>query len=506
MGVSVHGAARWLAPGLLVLLGVACSDHDKASTDAAFHSTSANRCATPRSGLDPGTGKPYPDVQGTVDDERTWLREWTDALYLWYREVPASDAHAYPTPVDYFDVLKTPAVTASGKPKDRFHFWYPTAEWQALSQSGVQAGYGVQWVITSEYPPRSVVAAYNEPGSPAATAGVARGTRVLTVDGVDVAYGSDVNTLNAGLFPGAGQTHTLSVQDAGSTVARTVTLTAANVQGHPVQKVGPISGHSTVGYILFNDHLATAELALLQAIASLKSSGVTDLVVDMRYNGGGYVVVASELAYMIAGPTVTAGKAFERTVFNDKYTSTDPVTGEANTPMPFLDAAVGLSALQGQPLPHLDLARVVVLSGPGTCSASESVMNGLRGVDVQVVQVGETTCGKPYAFYPEDNCGTTYFSIQLQGVNQKGFGDYGDGFVPGGTGTAGLPGCLVADDFDHALGDPAEARLAAALQYLSSGTCPGAGPVASSALTATASVPAAIVPKSPWQQNRIYVR
>ena len=72
--------------------------------------------------------------------------------------------------------------------------------------------------------------------------------------------------------------------------------------------------------------------------------------------------------------------------------------------------------------------------------------------------IGGTTCGKPYGFFPQDNCGTTYFAIQFQGVNQQGFGDYGDGFAPT---------CAVADDFGHALGDPAEGRLAAALSFRS---------------------------------------
>ncbi len=65
-----------------------------------------------------------------------------------------------------------------------------------------------------------------------------------------------------------------------------------------------------------------------------------------------------------------------------------------------------------------------VLTGPNTCSASESIINALQGVDVEVIQIGSTTCGKPYGFYPQDNCGTTYFSVEFKGVNAKGFGDY----------------------------------------------------------------------------------
>ena len=116
-----------------------------------------------------------------------------------------------------------------------------------------------------------------------------------------------------------------------------------------------------------------------------------------------------------------------------------------------------------------------VLSGPGTCSASEAVINGLRGIDVEVVLVGATTCGKPYGFYPQDNCGTTYNTVQFRGVNAKGFGDYADGFTPAnapGAASTKIPGCAVEDDFAHQFGDPAEARLAAALGYREEGSCP----------------------------------
>src|SRR5713226_1889957 len=105
------------------------------------------RCANPRSGINPASGEPYRDTRGSVSDEKNWLRSWIDELYLWYREVPATDPALFVTATDYFKVLKTRASTASGTPKDRFHFTYPTAAWQALSQSGVQAGYGVRWVI-----------------------------------------------------------------------------------------------------------------------------------------------------------------------------------------------------------------------------------------------------------------------------------------------------------------------------------------------------------------------
>ena len=118
-----------------------------------------------------------------------------------------------------------------------------------------------------------------------------------------------------------------------------------------------------------------------------------------------------------------------------------------------------------------------MLTGPWTCSASELVINALRGVGVEVVLVGETTCGKPYGFFPVDNCGTTYSTVQIRAVNARGFGDYPDGFSPENVrrieGVA-VPGCEVADDLDHPFGDPAEARVAAALRYRADGACPPA--------------------------------
>jgi hypothetical protein len=130
-----------------------------------------------------------------------------------------------------------------------------------------------------------------------------------------------------------------------------------------------------------------------------------------------------------------------------------------------------------------------------------------------VIQIGSTTCGKPYGFYPTDNCGTTYFTIQFRGVNDKGFGDYTDGFSAANTagGFIGepLPGCSVADDFGHALGDPLEGRLQAALGYLETGSCPAPSGIAGPGLSkpsAPLSATDGVMPRGPWRENRILQR
>ena len=297
-------------------------------------SSFAAQCATPRTGIDPATGRLFPDVQGSTLSENNYLRSWTNELYLWYSEVPDINPAGYST-ANYFNLLKTSAVTPSGTPKDKFHFTYPTDVWEQLAQSDVQAGYGAEWALLAKTPPREVVVAYTEPGSPATAANIGRGAQLLTVDGIDVSSGNSA-ALNAGMFPAsAGESHTFAILDPGATVPRTVTLQSANITSAPVQNVKTVStATGTVGYMLFNDHLATAESQLIAAIDQLKSAGVSDLVLDIRYNGGGYLDIASELAYMIAGPAQTTGRTFDRVQFNGKYPSTNPVTLQALTPTP----------------------------------------------------------------------------------------------------------------------------------------------------------------------------
>ncbi len=512
----------WLVVGGLVGV-VGCGGSDNASDDdgggSALGSWTAGQfpssdsleaqCATPRSGSSAVTGRAFPDRAGSTTLENAWLRSWTHELYLWYSEVPDLNPAGTPTTAAYFDLLKTSARTPSGNPKDKFHFTYPTAEWEQLSVSGISAGYGAQWAVIASRPPRQIRVAYTEPSSPAIRAGLARGARVLTVDGVDAVNAGDqasVDRLNAGLFPAAsGGSHTFSVLDPGASSPRTLTMVAADVTSTPVQNVRILSeSGGAVGYMLFNDHIATAEAQLVKAFQQLAGAKVKDLVLDLRYNGGGYLDIASEVAYMIAGPAATAGKTFEETQFNDQHPSTNPVTGRPLDATPFWDRSQGFSGPSGVALPTLDLSRVYVLTSDNTCSASEAIMNGLRGVGIQVVQIGQTTCGKPYGFYPADNCGTTYFSIQFRGINQQGFGDYADGFSPANTVTTPgvtLPGCSVADDFGHALGDPREGRLAVALGHRLSGRCPAAASVSASSLGDEAMD--VVTPKGPWRENRI---
>jgi C-terminal processing protease CtpA/Prc len=389
---------------------------------------------------------------------KQWVRSMVDDRYLWYRDVPATDlaaAAATATPEDYFRALRVTSPTASGKPRDQFSFSYDSAAWQSLIDAGQSAGYGLQYTVVPNT--RIIRITYTDAGSPAAVAGVARGDMIVAVDDIDIDT-IPRDALNAALFPsGTGQTHRFTLRSiAGAT--RTVALTSALVTSTPVAMVKTFaSGAARIGYVLFNDHLASAESPLRDAFESLRQAGVDDLILDMRYNGGGYLYIAAQLGYLIGGSRVQ-GKLFEKLQFSDKRAADNAAPGYS---IPF-----GATTLAGAPLPTLNLPRVFVLVQGDTCSASESVINGLRGAGLEVILIGATTCGKPYGFssYPA-NCGTTYFPIEFQGINAAGFGNYADGFAPT---------CAANDDLTRALGDPSETMLATAIARRTTGACPAA--------------------------------
>lgn len=513
-GISFR-ISRVLFFSLPLLLLVACGGSGGGGSDSSNLSSADNSGVD--SGAEPiwesGVFSPSADFKSRCDSmliQNHWLRSWSHETYLWYGEITDRNPANYDDAIAYFDLLKTEALTPSGSKKDNFHFTLPTAEYEQLSQSGLSFGYGFQWAVFDRDPQKVYAAYSNQADWPAA---VQRGMRVVRIDDLymsNVATDADVELINEALWPSTTNvSYEFEFMDVNGN-PYVITLTPGAVTVDPVPKVDVLNSPAgeRVGYLLFNDHIATAEKELFDAVTQLASGdGVDELVLDLRYNGGGYLGIASQLAYMIAGPDATTGKIFEELQFNDQHPDRDPITGEPLEPIPFIDVTVGYSSLeQNRKLPSLGLQRVFILTGSGTCSASESIVNSLRGVDVEVVLIGENTCGKPYGFYPEPNCGTTYFTIQFQGVNEKGFGEYSDGFVPSDydDGFALVKGCEVRDDFSHALGDISEWRLATALNYLGSGSC---GSYASSyggvrSIVARGDGTGRIV-KPRWRQNRI---
>jgi hypothetical protein len=257
----------------------------------------------------------------------------------------------------------------------------------------------------------------------------------------------------------------------------------------PVSKVVASPGGRRVGYIQFNDHATGAQDELINDFRALRDAGIQDIVLDLRFNSGGFLYIAQSTASMITGPA-SNGAVFEQLQYNDKRGAET-----AASTLTFIGAVQFAESTYpvGTPLPQLGLTRAYVLTSGNTCSASESIINSLRGIDVQVVTVGSTTCGKPYGFHQKNNCGMAFFPIEFKGSNAKGFGDYTVGFAPT---------CAVTDNptvFAGSTGDP---LLNAALYHADHGTCP---PVASSALGSSSALPAAAreVPTRPAWLGRV---
>ncbi|PAJ73901.1 peptidase [Pseudoalteromonas sp. NBT06-2] len=436
-----------------------------------------NYCENPRTGNDPyNNSEPYPDKAGSELHEKMWLRSYSDHTYLWYSEIEDNDPNNFNV-ADYFSQLKTKQTTDSGAQKDNFHFSQNTADYKKQTQSGVTSGYGISWQFDSVVPPRKLIVRYTEPNSPAALLDVKRGTQIIEIDGADFVNGNNVNAINAGIFPSeVGESHDFKLLEPDGTMV-TKTFVSADVISSPVQNTKVIETQvGKVGYLQFNSHIVLAQEGLINAIALFSDENISEMVVDLRYNGGGFLALASQFAYMVAGDHATNGATFEKTIFNDKHQSTNPITGNTLSPTPFFDKKIDYTTYQftSEDLPSINLQRIFVLTTGSTCSASEAFINGLRGIDIDVIQIGNTTCGKPYGFYPQDNCGETYFTIQFKGVNAKGFGEYSDGFVPKESPQylSEIKGCNVADDYSKALGDPSEGMFSAALDYMISESCP----------------------------------
>ena len=411
---------------------------------------------------------------GGLSADKAWLSAMMSADYLWPQEIPFVDATSPPfsdasrsweSMENYFQALLTPRLDDQGRAKDRFSFAYPTQAWQKLATEGVNVGFGAEWRLSSPTPPRRVQVAYVMPGSPADLAGLKRGDRVMSVNGVS----TDVNTeagiahLVGALYPQSACRTTFELSREGLTLAP-VDLTAGEVRRTATlaTRVLTVEGGRQVGYVAFLEHFGDAEARMTEAFAQFQQARVDDLVLDLRYNGGGYLYIASQVAHMVTSPERVRSKDFERLRYNPSRSAET-----ASSYLPFLSTAC-LPDAEGTcsssaPLPQLGLSRLYVLTSEATCSASEAIVNGLRGVDVDVILIGGRTCGKPYGFTAKERSGISYFPIEFIGVNHKGEGDYAYGFEAT---------CSTPDDLAHELGDTREGLLATALAHRSTGRCP----------------------------------
>ena len=410
----------------------------------------------------------------TSGGEKSWVRAHLNDVYLWYDEIVDVVPTSYSTTDQYFDALLV-------KSKDRFSFTSPQVEIDQYFRSGTSVGYGATYVTVGD----RLRVSYTQPGSPAALQNLTRGVEIIAINGV-LRSQMHLDARIAALYPTTvGTVNQFTVKDVGATTTRVITLSAVNIVKAPILSPTIIttSDNKKVGYFAFTDHIVSAENLLIATLTDFKQNGIDDLVLDVRYNGGGLLYIADEVASMIAG-TAAENRIFEQATFNRKHPEK---TSDPFYTLRFFPVNIGSLVF-----PQLNLPRVFVLTGPGTCSASESIINGLSPF-VQVITIGGTTCGKPYGMIQKNNCGTAYFAIEFSGVNDGGFGDYANGIAPT---------CAASDDLEHALGDANETLLAAALAYRTAGSCPvvsASNPHANKLESQSVRE----VYRAPWRENRV---
>jgi hypothetical protein len=376
---------------------------------------------------------------------KQWVRSKLDEVYLWNDEIVDVDAGAYDTPEAYYEALLVRTPTASGRPKDNWSYAIPRATLQRAT-----FWHGVRWNFLTA---TDVQAWYVRPWTPASDAGVLRGDRVVAIGGVPIDQLTS-NALSDALYP-AVPNHDITLALTGSSAGtRTVTMTDVpfNDPGVLFDTVIDRPG-GKVGYLAYTSELGSDIADWQASVNRFRDAGVSDLVVDIRYHPGGNAEDVAVAGSLIGGEPLN-GKVFAFLTPNRKTQEMLLAAGRsAENQVPFVAPPTSLS-----------LHRVFFLTTAATCSAAEMLINGMIPW-LDVWQVGETTCGKPYGFDEETNCGTTYSIVALKDSNALHQGDFTDGLVPR---------CHAEDDLSHALGDPAEGLLAAALTARETGQCPPA--------------------------------
>ena len=376
-----------------------------------------------------------PAVAGCSTDEQVqYVFDLMNDIYYWIDDVPAVSNSGFASPEAVIEAFRF-------APLDRFSGLRDREENDAFFSASQFIGLGVGLQTLDDNRVR-ITQVFSD--GPAAAAGLARGDEIVAINGRDV---SDI--LAAGEFIGdafgadeVGVVVTLAYRDVlGSDLQ--VTLSKALVTIETVSLASVIDhGGQTVGYLLFRNFVEPSFDALEQAFAQFSAAGVDALVLDLRYNSGGLIAVAEYLAGLIGG-TVTDGEIFTERVHNSN------------------NEFRNLTTTFNDETDALDLDRVVIITSLATASASELVINGLRPF-ADVTLVGEQTFGKPVGSYQYSFCDKVAVPIAFANINAAGSSDYYDGFTPD---------CEAADDLDTALGDPAEASLAEALQVLTTGSC-----------------------------------
>lgn len=404
------------------------------------------------------TPSPTPTATCSLTSRQQWaeaqLREW----YLFPETLPASLSPAgYSSVQAFIDAL---TATARAQNKDRF-FTYITsiAEENAYLNSGASAGFGVRLQYDTAASRVYVIEAFE--GAPALAAGIDRGDEITaigtspsTLQDVSAIFASQgSNGIQEALGPStAGVSRTLRVSGPAGT--RTVTISKAEYSLTPVSsRYGAKilnDGARKIGYINLRTFISSANQPLSNAFADFRAQGVTDLIIDFRYNGGGLISTA-ELIGDLLGRNRLASEIFSITAFRPEKSSN-------NSTRFFQSRSESVAP-----------TRIAFITTGASASASELVINSMRPyLGDNVALIGANTFGKPVGQIALDRsaCDDRLRVVALASRNSANFGDYYTGLAPVMSRT-----CSASDDYTRPLGDAQEGMIRTAIDFIAGRSC-----------------------------------
>ena len=399
-----------------------------------------------------------------------------DVLDEWYlfpdlldRDVRPSD-HA--TVQSYLDALVAPARAQN---KDRgFTFITSIEEENELIRTGSSAGFGIRLGYDTTANRVFVIESFET--GPAFPQGFDRGVELISI-GANAGSLESISAIMAAEGP-QGVIDRLGASDAG--IQRTfviqqlnglqsqATITKADFDLDPISdRYGAQiidNGGTKVGYLNLRTFIVgTADRELVDAFQNFSDDGVTQVILDFRYNGGGLVRIGELIGDLMRGDNT--GEVFSRTVLRPSKSDINETRRFENTAR-FLNAQTG-DLGNAQAIPSINPMKIAVISGGGTASASELVANAfIPYVGNGMALVGANSFGKPVGQFGFDReeCDDRIRAVTFKTENADGQGEYFDGLASVFPNT-----CRAIDDIGAQMGDPAEARTAQALAFLRNG-------------------------------------
>ena len=371
------------------------------------------------------------ELEAKNDKLKTAVYEIMNEWYLWNDQLPEVNT-------DDFEDADALLNAMMNKPTDKWSYIQEEEAYKSFFEKGEYEGYGLRMARDME---GNLRVAFVYTDSPFGRAGVERSWIIDKINGTSI-KSVDGQTLGQLL---EGSSHNFEfIKPDGSVVSESLTKTTIGINTVLSAEVLERNG-TKVGYLAFNSFLATSEEELNEAFTKFQSEGVQELIIDLRYNGGGRVNIAEWMASNIIGNAGNGRKFIEYSFNLDK-------ASEHNESVPF-----------NQPTIALNLNRIVAITSRASASASELLINGLRPfIDVKLV--GDDTYGKPVGSFPFFVEGYAISPISFKIVNDLGVGEYYNGLQAD---------VYVQDDLTQKLGDPNEARLKEALYFLENGTFSG---------------------------------